>query len=371
VGNVRLIQGEALETMKTFPDASFDLIATDPPYFKVKDRAEAPWDHAWVSPAEYIAWIGELCQQWQRILKLNGSLYVFASPDMAARVEVKIGEWFNVLNRIRWLKADGWHKKADEEALRSYLSPWDEIIFAEQFGADNMAKGEAGYAAKCDELRGFIFEPLRKYLAEEFAALGWTESDLNRICGTASMAGRHYTARSQWCLPTAEHYAKLQAAANDEHLRREYEHLRREYGHLRREYEDLRREYEHLRRPFYASKDRPYTDVWTFATVPAGYGKHICEKPVPLMAHIVQTSTRPGAEVLDCFMGSGSTGKACLLLSDRHFTGIEADPLWFGRSDARLSQRPLLLIEDDAPAGTASVKPAVPPDRAGGPVDSQ
>ena len=356
---MKLIQGDALEIMKTFSAASYDLIATDPPYYKVKDRTAAPWDHAWNNPDDYIAWIGELCEQWRRILKANGSLYVFASSDMAARVEIKIGEYFNVLNRIVWRKSstidsdNGQWSRVSKEALRSYFPQTEYIIFAEQIGADSYAQGQVGYALKCDELRGFVFEPLRKYLADEFAALGWKEGDLNRICGTASMAGRHYTARSQWCLPTAEHYAKLQAAANDGHLRREYGHLRREYEDLRREYEDLRREYEDLRReyedlrrPFFASKKRPYTDVWDFRTVAASHGKHICEKPVPLMTHIVQTSTRPGAEVLDCFMGSGSTGEACNLLPDRHFTGIEADPLWIERSKFRLSQRPLLLIED-------------------------
>ena len=319
--------------MKTFPAESFDLIATDPPYFKMKDRAIAAWDHAWESPDAYIAWIGELCAEWRRVLKANGSLYVFASPDMAARVEVKIGEYFTVLNRIVWRKQDGtdneggmWSRQ-NKETLRSFFPQTEYIIFAEQFGADSYAQGQIGYDIQCDRLRGFVFEPLRKYLADEFAALGWKEGDLNRICGTASMAGRHYTARSQWCLPTAEHYAKLQMAAND--------------GHLRREYEDLRR-------PFFARKKRPYTDVWDFATVPNRYGKHLCEKPVGLMAHIVQTSTRPGADVLDCFMGSGSTGAACHLLLDRHFTGIEEDALWFGRAKARISQRPLLLIEEDA-----------------------
>jgi site-specific DNA-methyltransferase (adenine-specific) len=368
MGNVSLINGDALATMKTFPAASFDLIATDPPYFKVKDRVKAPWDHAWASPAEYIAWIGELCEQWQRILQPNGSLYVFASPDMAARVEVKIGEWFNVLNRIVWRKQDGtdnegglWNR-ANKESLRSFFSQAEYIIFAEQPRADNMAKGEAGYAAKCDELRGFIFEPLRAYLDGEREQAGINFEQVRQIVGCAPGSGlpSHWFTRFQWMLPTADNYAKLRegfARANHggEYLRREYEDLRREYEDLRREYEDLRREYEDRRRPFFASKERPYTDVWNFATVPASYGKHICEKPADLMVHIVQTSTRPGAEVLDCFMGSGSTGEACLLLPDRHFTGIEADPLWYSRSEARLSQRPLLMIEEDAPTGAAQV----------------
>lgn len=225
---IRIECGDCLDVMRGLPDNSVDLIATDPPYFRVKNL---PWDRQWDNPAKFIAWIGELCREWQRVLKPNGSLYVFASPKMAARVEVAIGETFEVLNRIRWLKANGWHRKAEQEALRSYLSPWEEIIFAEQFGADSHAKGEAGYGAKCDELRGFVFEPLRAYLDGERRRAGIDKADCNAACGfsrsAGGMASRHYFSRSQWCLPTADHYAALQKlfnAPNDggEYLRRKY-----------------------------------------------------------------------------------------------------------------------------------------------------
>lgn len=94
-----IIQGDCLEEMKKLPPNSINLIYTDPPYFKVKNE---PWDNQWENPAKFIDWIGQLCEEWQRILKPNGSLYVFAGPKMAARVECKIGEYFNVLNRIAW-----------------------------------------------------------------------------------------------------------------------------------------------------------------------------------------------------------------------------------------------------------------------------
>ena len=329
---IRLYRGDCLEVLPTLEANSVNLIAVDPPYYRVKGEW---WDRQWDTAQGFLAWIGQLCEQWQRVLKPNGSLYVFASPQMAARVECKIGERFNVLNRIRWLKEAGWHNKARPEDLRSYLSPWEEIVFAEHYGADSYAKGEAGYSAKCDELRGFVFEPLRAYLAGEFAALGWDGDRLNEICGTASMAARHYTSRSQWCLPTAEHYAKLQAATNNGHLRREYEDLRREYGHLRREYEDLRR-------PFTVTANVPYTDVWDFPTVSAYRGKHPCEKPLSLMEHIITTSSKPGDTVLDCCLGSGATLEAATKLG-RRFVGGDIEQHWIDIAVQRImaAQAPL------------------------------
>lgn len=41
-----------------------------------------------------------------------------------------------------------------------------------------------------------------------------------------------------------------------------------------------------------------------------------------MLEHVITTSSREGDVVLDAFMGSGSTGKACLKLG-RRFIGIE------------------------------------------------
>ena len=322
----QVIHGDCLDVLPTLADNSVDLIATDSPYHRVKSEA---WDRQWKTDADYLDWMGRVLSEFQRVLKPNGSLYVFASPRMAARVEVKIGERFNVLNRIRWVKDAGWHKKADEEALRSYLSPWEEIIFAEHYGADNIAKGEAGYAIKCDELRGFLFEPLRAYLDSERIRAGASKEDINEALGfrrLGGMAGRHYFSQSQWQLPTAEHYQKMREAMSRLNHGGEY---------LRREYEDLRREYEDLRRPFSVTADVPYTDVWDFPTVKPYPGKHPCEKPLAMMQHIIQASSRPGAVVLDAFAGSGATGEAALRLG-RQFIGIEKDGKWCERAAFRL-----------------------------------
>jgi site-specific DNA-methyltransferase (adenine-specific) len=54
------------------------------------------------------------------------------------------------------------------------------------------------------------------------------------------------------------------------------------------------------------------------------------------MEHIVEASSRPGAVVLDCFMGSGVTGLAALRCR-REFIGIERDPGWFAVASERLA----------------------------------
>jgi site-specific DNA-methyltransferase (adenine-specific) len=337
--------GDCLDVMRGMAANSVDAIVTDPPYFKVKGDA---WDRQWDKPTQFLAWLDRVAEQWQRLLKPNGSLYCFASPRMAARVECLLSSRFEILNHIVWQKVnnaegvggtDGRHVSQilDKGLARSFFPNNERIIFAEHHGADNIAKGEAGYVAKCDDLRGFVFEPLRSYLDGERQRAGITPRQVNEYTNT-QMAG-HWFTQVQWALPTAKHYAAIRELF---HLRGNWEEnaregfLRREYEDLRREYEDLRREYEDLRRPFSVTADVPYTDVWTFPTVQHYKGKHPCEKPLAMMEHIIRASTRPGAVVLDCFAGSGATGEACLNLG-RKFIGIEKDEKYAQAARQRLA----------------------------------
>jgi site-specific DNA-methyltransferase (adenine-specific) len=328
-GRVRLYCGDCLQVLKTLEANSVDAVVTDPPYFRVKGEA---WDRQWDTAEGFIGFIRDLCGRWHRLLRSNGSLYCFASPRMAARVECAIGERFNVLHSLVWNKGDlptgGRHKNACKESLRSFFPASERIIFAEHYGADNIAKGEAGYGAKCDELRGFVFEPLRAYLDGERERAGVTPRQVNEHTLT-QMAG-HWFTRVQWALPTAKHYSAIRDLFNAKCNGSGPQYLRREY-------EDLRREYEDLRRPFQVTADVPYTDVWAFPTVQAYQGKHPCEKPLAMMEHIVNASTRADAVVADCFMGSGTTGVACVK-TGRRFIGIELDRGYFDIAVKRITK---------------------------------
>ena len=109
-----VIVGDCRDVMAGMAAASVDAIVTDPPYFKVKDD---DWDHQWASRSHFLEWIGSVADEWQRILKPNGSLYVFASPNHATAVENVIAERFRVLNRIIWRKHEGIHRRQDRTRL--------------------------------------------------------------------------------------------------------------------------------------------------------------------------------------------------------------------------------------------------------------
>ena len=341
-----IIQGDCLEEMKKLPANSINLIYTDPPYFKVKDE---PWDNQWENPAKFIDWIGKLCQEWQRILKPNGSLYVFASPKMAARVECKVGEYFDIVNRITWSKpGQCYAEKYGPENFRGYVEMSEILIFAEHFGSDNIAKGEAGYGAKCDELRGFLFEPLRSWFKNKIDENGLNHKLINQAIGSCTsgggMASHYFGDTGQFSLPTESMYKKLQKA---------YPLIfDREYDDLKREYDDLKREYENLRRPFQVTSEVPYTDVWDFPTVGYYEGKHPCEKPIEMSRHVIAASSRPGDIVLDCFGGSCHVADACIQLG-RKYIIIEQNAEYCRQARKRVS-----MIQPEAAQKRVAAVPA-------------
>ena len=328
---VTVYHGDCLAVLPELPANSVDLILTDPPYFKVKGDA---WDNQWDKPGDFLAWLDRVLAEFARVLKPNGSLYVFASPQMAARVEVLTAERFNVVNSLVWSKSNEPTKALiyGPDRFRHFVPKSERIIFAEHKGSDNIAKGEAGYEAKCDQLRGFVFEPVRKYLDDERVRCGVSKKAIEMATGTQMCS--HWFTQSQWALPTAEHYATLQRLFNESS---EGDFLRKEYDELRKEYDELRKEYDELRRPFSVSAKVPYTDVWDFETVGNYPGKHVCEKPAPMLRHIISASSKPGAVVLDAFGGSGSTANAARALG-RSAISIEIDERWCLRQAQLLSQ---------------------------------
>jgi len=64
-------------------------------------------------------------------------------------------------------------------------------------------------------------------------------------------------------------------------------------------------------------------------------GLHPTQKPVDLLAYLVQTYTNPGDTVLDFTCGSGSTGVACAE-TGRNFVAIELDETYFKIASDRI-----------------------------------
>lgn len=323
---MQLFNDDALSVLKTLPDNSIDLIATDPPYFRVKSCA---WDNQWDSVEVYLSWIDEVLAEFWRVLKPNGSLYLFCGSKLASDTELLVRERFNVLSHIIWAKPSGRWKKTNKENLRVFYPSTERILFAEHYQKPVTAKGYE-FALKCKELKKNVFKPLIDYFRDARLALQMSTKEIDQETG--KQMSTHWFSYSQWQLPSEEDYKKLQTlftriADKQEKLSplfRHFSELEREQFTLQKDYQELIKEYGLLRRPFFVTADVPYTDVWTYPPVQYYPGKHPCEKPSVMMEHIISSSSREGDLVADFFMGSGTTLKAALKLN-RKVLGVELE----------------------------------------------
>lgn len=74
-------------------------------------------------------------------------------------------------------------------------------------------------------------------------------------------------------------------------------------------------------------------------------GLHPTQKPVSMCEYLIRTYTNEGDIVLDCCMGSGSTGVAATSLR-RGFIGIELSPEYFERAKARIEPIHRRVVEN-------------------------
>ena len=85
------------------------------------------------------------------------------------------------------------------------------------------------------------------------------------------------------------------------------------------------------------NENKQMTDVWRLPAIAPwekSCGKHPTQKPLGVLARLIQASTKPGAWVLDPFSGSATTGIAANLLG-RKYLGLETEEQFLSMSKAR------------------------------------
>lgn len=303
--NLKLVKTDCFDLLRTIDDDSIDLIATDPPYYKViKDD----WDRQWLSESDYFAWLERVLVELARILKPTGSLYLFAGPHLATKVENVVSNNFAMLNHIVWRKPSGRHMGCCKETLRRYFPQTEHILFAES-----------------KKPVPFAFDSIRAYLHLAILDAGISQKQVDDACG-CQMSG-HWFGKSQWHMISEKHYQTLNDLVGGS---------LKPYVEIYQEYRHILNESNAARRTFNVTKHVPFTNVWDYKPVQPYPGKHPCEKPMDLMKHIVTTSSLPGDVVCDPFAGSATTAIACHE-TDRRFIGSEMGKDEFSIAAKRLA----------------------------------
>lgn len=86
----------------------------------------------------------------------------------------------------------------------------------------------------------------------------------------------------------------------------------------------------------YFSKHKDLDDYRKLFITNCRRGVHPAEKPVELIRRYIRVASQPGDTILDCFMGSGTTGVACAK-EERNFIGIEINENYFHIAEQRIA----------------------------------
>lgn len=300
-----LIRGNSLELLPLIPDASIDLIVTDPPYHTTK-KGNIVGDTAFADDEQYLCWLDKYVVEWCRIMKPTASLYCFCSSKMAARVEVMMRNRLSVFSNITWTKPnapgfDGWKQKAKKESFREWYDHSEHIIFAAPAFNGNMFNSYFG-----------------NKLREWRTAAGMTMKELSEITKSYGRVN-HGGAVANWeagrNIPSKNQYSELVKALQP--------FIKEELP-----------QYEMVIRPFHVDSKMEFTDVWNYPNVRPYKGKHPAEKPCEMLEAIISASSNPEDIVFDCFAGSGSTAISALKLGRRAIS-MEIDEKWITTCEKR------------------------------------
>lgn len=302
------------------PDGSVSLLVLDPPYFRVVDE---DWDKQWKTEADYLAWLRDVISESARVLAKNGSLYLFASPAMAARVECTVAQEFNVLNHITWVKQTPRYMQNDDAAQRIFFPQTERVIFAEHVAERNVPTPASNGL------------PFMYWIAKVRGDAGLNKGQLSAAIGRTlkSDPTRGTVLVHQWevgaCAPTFEDFASIGRVCGVDAARDLYDTMRAEHDAARVLYESNRR-------PFNVETNVETTDVWTYASPAPDASRHVCEKPIAMLHEIIECSTRTNDVVCEFFGGSFRMAEVALSRG-RRYIGCDADEHWASVGKARVS----------------------------------
>jgi len=324
-GRVTLYNADCREVLPTLAPKSLDLYLSDPPYGMGKEADGVLNDNLY--EAKLDAFLMECWKAGRPALKDNASAYIFGEAESLWRLwyvgGLRDSERMTMRNEIVWDKGINGAPWAEG---RSYQPATERALF--------FMLGEQGFNNNADNYwEGW--EPVREYLASEAEKMGWGSKEVKQITGVGMFT--HWFTKSQWSFIPRAHYEKLQAAANGNAFKREHDAFKREHDDLKREHDDLKRAF-YATRAYFDNTHQIMSDVWDYSkVVGAERHGHPTPKPVALMARAVKTSCPEGGLVLDSFMGSGTTGIACIR-TGRRFIGVEKDPTHYATALDRIQR---------------------------------
>lgn len=305
LGRHRLMCGDStsVEDVERLMDGNLaQLCFTDPPYGMKKEGEGIANDNLNFDD------LLEFNKKWIplsfRFLIDVGSWYCWGIDEPLMDIYSEILKPMAKKNELTFRNLITWNKGGGQGQMNSDLMMYaiadEKCLF--------VMKGVQGSNVNSDNYFE-AWEPIRKYLYDSRAAMGWDVPTMKKIVGHSDLSRDHWTSKSQWSLIPEYAYEKLQNAAEEQRMREGVDN-----DAFLKEYAELKREY-YSSRAFFNNIHDNMTNVWNFPRTSAEEretaGGHVTPKPIALCERAIKSSSEEGSIVLDLFGGSGTTLIAC------------------------------------------------------------
>lgn len=127
---------DCLELLKTIPDASIDMVLTDPPYAIGFDGGKG-WDRQWKTEQDYLDWCAEWSKECARVLKPGRMMVVWGTlkTDTFLRYKLSVLNSLEDMvgqNEVIW--AYNWGGRSKKNFARKHEYAWcyskgDDFLF--------------------------------------------------------------------------------------------------------------------------------------------------------------------------------------------------------------------------------------------------
>jgi site-specific DNA-methyltransferase (adenine-specific) len=298
----RILTGDCMALLLDLPDASVDLVLTDPPYFL--DKMENDWEHDTVHDRKYqekgtvsslpagmkfdraqgvrfYNFYIELSREIYRVLKPGGFFFSFSAPRLYHRMASAVDDagfeirdmfaWLYTQNQVKAMSLNHFVRRmpisdADKAEIEARLEGW-----------------KTPQIKSCIEPIVMAQKPTDGTFLTNFLAHG-----TGLFNTTLRIGDGMYPANTFSVEPISEQVDRVFL----------------------------------LPKPVKAEK--------------GAYNHHQTVKPLAICEYLIHLSTLPGAVVLDPFVGSGTTAVAAAL-TDRHYIGYDLNEEYVEISERRLA----------------------------------
>jgi site-specific DNA-methyltransferase (adenine-specific) len=383
--------GDCLEILQTLKDNSVDSVVCDPPYHLTSTKGASKgfmgkeWDGG------DIAFRTDVWKECLRVLKPGGYLLAFSSSRTYHRIAVAIEDaGFDIRDQIMWIYATGFPKshnigkkvegyegwgtalKPAHEPIVMARKPLSEKSVAENVikwgtGGINIDESRIGYSTEDKDKINFDRPRVREKNPDWVYDLGitWEDPDVKeyntegrfpaniildeeagKLLDEQSGITEYNKGRKPGNYKGGHRKEYVGTIDNDIEKKIEGQFFSDKGGASRFFYcpkaskkeknEGLSGlpEKQNIHRATHNGTGETSKGMERFATQPK-MNHHPTIKPLELMTYLIKLITRPGGVVLDCFMGSGSTGVAAKR-NGFGFIGVEKEQEYFDIAQQRI-----------------------------------